>query len=105
MATKKKSVSKLQKPVTKTVMPVQKPMKSMAVMPGKKPKKWIVALLLSIFFGALGIDRFYMGYVGTGILKLLVAIVTIGMAGWIWWLVDLILIATKHDFAKVQWID
>ena len=67
---------------------------------GKKNKKWIVALLLSVFVGSLGVDRFYMGYIGTGILKL----ITFGGFG-IWWLIDLILIATKHDFAKVNWVE
>jgi len=66
----------------------------------KKNKKWIIALLFSIFLGSLGIDRFYMEYVGTGILKLL----TFGGFG-IWWLIDLVLIAVKHDFKKVKWVD
>lgn len=66
----------------------------------RKDKKWIVALLFSIFLGWLGIDRFYLKYIGTGILKL----ITLGGLG-IWWLIDLILIATKYDFAKVKWID
>jgi RNA polymerase subunit RPABC4/transcription elongation factor Spt4 len=48
---------------------------------------WLTLLLLSIFLGELGVDRFYVGKVGTGILKL----VTVGGCG-IWWLIDLILI-------------
>ena len=51
-------------------------------------KSKIVALLLSIFLGELGIDRFYLGKIGTGILKL----ITFGGFG-IWWLIDVILIA------------
>lgn len=55
----------------------------------KEGKDWIAALILSIFVGQLGVDRFYTGYVGLGILKLL----TLGGCG-IWWLIDVILIAT-----------
>jgi TM2 domain-containing membrane protein YozV len=66
----------------------------------KKDKNWIAALLLSILVGSLGIDRFYMGYIGLGILKL----ITFGGFG-IWWLIDLILVAMKHDFAKVNWVE
>ena len=66
----------------------------------KQDKNWLAALLLSILVGGLGIDRFYMGYIGLGILKLL----TFGGFG-IWWLVDLILIVTKHDFARVNWVE
>ncbi len=66
----------------------------------KKDKKWLTALLLSILIGSLGVDRFYMGHVGLGILKL----ITFGGLG-IWWLIDLILIATKHNFSKVNWVE
>ena len=52
-------------------------------------KSKVVALILSIFLGELGIDRFYLGYIGTGILKLIIC----GGFG-IWWLIDLIMIAT-----------
>ncbi len=50
---------------------------------------WLVTLLLSIFLGYLGVDRFYTGSIVFGILKL----VTAGGCG-IWWIVDVILIAT-----------
>ena len=42
---------------------------------GNGMKSKVVALILSIFLGELGIDRFYLGY-------------------GIWWLIDLIMIAT-----------
>ncbi len=51
-------------------------------------KDWLTAVLLSFFLGELGIDRFYLGQIGLGILKL----ITFGGFG-IWWLIDFILIA------------
>jgi len=50
-------------------------------------KEWLVAVLLSWFVGFLGIDRFYLGYTGLGIAKLL----TGGGCG-VWALIDAILI-------------
>ena len=51
-------------------------------------KDWLTAVLLSFFVGVLGIDRFYLGHIGLGILKL----ITLGGCG-IWALIDLVLIA------------
>jgi TM2 domain-containing membrane protein YozV len=61
---------------------------------------WTITLIMSIIFGEIGVDRFIMGHVGLGILKLL----TFGGFG-IWWLIDVILIATKHQFDNIKWVD
>lgn len=68
-----------------------------------KKVNWTLTLIMSIFFGAFGVDRFLMGHVGLGILKIVVTLLTFGIGGGIWWLIDLILIATKHKFEGVEW--
>lgn len=50
----------------------------------------IISLILSIIVGSLGVDRFYVGDIGLGIIKL----ITCGGFS-IWWLVDIFLIMGK----------
>ena len=52
-------------------------------------KGFVPAILLCYFLGFLGVHRFYVGKIGTGILM----IVTFGGFG-IWVIVDMVLIAT-----------
>lgn len=58
-----------------------------ALMEMKDPS---IAIILSVLAGSLGIDRFYIGDVGLGVLKLL----TCGGL-YVWWLIDLFLIMDK----------
>lgn len=51
-----------------------------------------VALIISVLIGYMGVDRFYVGDIGVGVLKL----ITFGLCG-IWWLIDLFLIMGRTD--------
>ena len=50
---------------------------------------WTTLLILSVLLGGLGVDRFFSGHIGLGVLKL----ITAGGCG-IWALIDIIMIAT-----------
>ena len=66
-----------------------------------QPKKYnhLVAVLLSIFVGGLGIDRFYLGHTGLGLIKLF----TLGGLG-VWYVIDIILVATKTiNIGQNEW--
>jgi TM2 domain-containing membrane protein YozV len=65
-----------------------------------KRVNWLLVLIMSILFGAIGVDRFIMGKVGTGILKL----ITLGGLGF-WYIIDIILIAIKYKFKGIVWVD
>ena len=57
---------------------------------GNSEKSFVSTLILCVLLGQLGVHRFYVGKIGTGILMLL----TIGGLG-IWLLIDTIMIATQ----------
>ncbi|AEV34641.1 protein containing TM2 domain [Pseudovibrio sp. FO-BEG1] len=67
------------------------------VMFAGKEKNPTVALVLGLFLGSLGIDRFYTGQIGLGILKL----ITLGALG-IWTLIDWFLIMGAARNKNIQ---
>ncbi|HEY1085353.1 MAG TPA: TM2 domain-containing protein [Candidatus Saccharimonadales bacterium] len=54
-------------------------------------KEFMPTFLFSLLLGSLGVDRFYLGKVGTGIAKLL----TVGGFG-VWYVIDIVLILTDQ---------
>jgi len=53
----------------------------------RSPKSRVLAALMAVFFGPMGVHRFYVGKFWSGLLLL----VTLGGFG-VWWIVDLVMI-------------
>lgn len=67
------------------------------MMTDQPPKQMIVALLLGLFIGTLGIHNFYLGHTGRGIAQLLITILTLGIGVLItgpWVLIEIIMMVT-----------
>ena len=64
-------------------------------------KSKLVAGLLGILLGSLGIHRFYLGYIGIGIAQIAVTLVTCGLGG-IWGLIEGILILVGNMNTDAQ---
>lgn len=91
-------------PADKMVLVVEK-LKTMSderfiMLQSKSLTSPVVVWVVSFFFGYLGIDRFMVGSVGAGVVKLL----TGGGFG-IWWFIDLFLIgkaAKENNYKKLS---
>ncbi|GAA1061765.1 TM2 domain-containing protein [Agromyces bracchium] len=70
--------------------PGQNPQVARAAQDATSTRSFVATWLFAWLLGVLGVDRFYLGKVGTGVLKL----ITVGGFG-IWWLVDLVLTLTN----------
>ncbi len=55
-------------------------------------RSYLLTLQLSLAFGYLGFDRFYLGKIGTGLIKLVVTILTMFIGGLVWWAIDIFLL-------------
>ncbi len=81
------------------------PLYTQPVQQGTKSR--LVAGLLQLFVGFLGIGRFYLGFAGLGVLQIIVTLLSCGIAGAIWGFVDGILIlngSVKFD-GQGKWLE
>ena len=72
----------------------QQPGQFQQVIVNREAKSRIVAGILGILLGGLGIHRFYLGYIGIGIAQICVSFLTLGI-GSIWGLIEGVLILVK----------
>lgn len=68
------------------------------------PKEKVVAGVLGILLGSLGIHKFYLGYTGAGVIMLLVSLLTCGAGASIMSIIGLIegIIYLTMDDARFQ---
>ena len=74
---------------------------SLALVELKSP---VIGLILGLLFGGFGVDRFYKGDIGLGIIKFLSMFILIGF---IWVIVDLFLVykgIQKDNFMKLNMV-
>lgn len=78
-------------------LPPPTPSAIAVVAPGTvSPKSRLATLLFAIFLGGLGVHSFFVGKVGVGIAQIAITVVSLGTLGWIWPLIDVILIAVGN---------
>jgi TM2 domain-containing membrane protein YozV len=73
-------------------------------MPNQSSKR-VVAGILGILLGPLGIHKFILGYTTEGIVMLLITVITCGIGGWIIGIIGLIegiIYLTKSDEEFIQ---
>jgi len=64
-------------------------------------KSKTVAGILGILVGSLGVHRMYMGYIGIGVLQLVLTLLTLGMAG-LWGFIEGVLILVQDDWTDAH---
>jgi TM2 domain-containing membrane protein YozV len=75
------------------------------------PKLRLPTLLFAFFLGMLGVHRFYVGKVGTGIVQLILTITVIGIAvSWTWSIIDCIMVLSgiftdKNGLKIIKWMN
>jgi len=74
---------------TGPVIPVVEPVHEIHTKKIPRQRHFLILFFFSFMWGTFGVDRFYMGYIGTGLLKLL----TLGGFGF-WAMTDMIVIMT-----------
>ena len=62
-----------------------------------KSEKKVIAGILAIVLGTLGVHKFYLGYTKEGVIQLILSLVTCGAVGGLTGLIEGIMYLTKSD--------